>query len=59
MSKLNAEILKKGIESIMANRKERKFQETIELQINLKVISLLLSLNRITIPKKIRDSVVP
>eukprot|EP00824_Muranothrix_gubernata_P017305 TRINITY_DN35538_c0_g1_i1.p1 TRINITY_DN35538_c0_g1~~TRINITY_DN35538_c0_g1_i1.p1 ORF type:complete len:264 (+),score=45.61 TRINITY_DN35538_c0_g1_i1:43-834(+) len=36
MSKLNAEILKTGIDYIIDNKKERKFLETVELQINLK-----------------------
>ena len=36
MSRLNVENLKSGIHEIMSQRKERKFQETVELQIMLK-----------------------
>jgi hypothetical protein len=38
MSKISTEELIDGIRNMLANRKPRKFQETIDLQIGLKVI---------------------
>lgn len=36
MSKINPEYLKKSIAEILATRKQRKFLETVELQIGLR-----------------------
>lgn len=36
MSKINPEFLKKSINDVLADRKKRKFLETVELQIGLR-----------------------
>ena len=36
MSKINSEFLKKTIHDMLAQRKERKFLETVELQIGMR-----------------------
>ena len=36
MSRINQDFLKKSIAEILATKKERKFTETVELQINLR-----------------------
>ena len=36
MSKINTEFLKKSINEIIAQRKQRKFLETVELQVGLR-----------------------
>ena len=36
MSKINSDFLKKSIEEMLANRKQRKFLEAVELQVGIR-----------------------
>jgi len=60
MSKINMDTLKEAIGTMLTTKKERKFVETVELQVMLKVhLNLVTLLNRITILKRIRDLLDP
>jgi len=52
MSKLNMDVLKECIGRIISTKKPRKFVETVELQVMLKVALTHLTPLRTTIPRK-------